>query len=294
MNRKYLIAAEVTVDLPGEFINENNLLLLPITYMINDVEYGESFNNVLPTKEFYDMLRNGSMPKTAAVTPDAARTAYQKAIDDNCDILYLGFSSGLSGSFNNSVRVLNELKELNPEFNFRAIDTLSASSGQGILVHLAINFKNAGKTLDEAADWLEKHVQNQCHYFTVNDLNHLHRGGRVSKTAAVIGSVLGIKPVLHVDENGKLIPVTKVRGRKQSLDALVDKMGSKLGSYKNEFFYVSHGDSREDAEYVVKQVKSRFGIKTAYITDIGPVIGTHSGAGTIALFFIGTNRTEKY
>ena len=184
-------------------------------------------------------------------------------------------------------------KEQFPERKVVVIDSLCASLGEGLYVYYAVQYQKSGMTLEETAQKLEKIKQQLCHYFTVDDLHHLHRGGRVSKTAAIVGSVLGIKPVLHVDEAGRLIPIGKVRGRKQSLNQLVARMKEKTAGVKNEIFFVSHGDCLEDAEYVADLVKKECGVKKYIIGDIGPVIGTHSGPGTVALFFLGESRTEK-
>ncbi|MEG0457545.1 MAG: DegV family protein, partial [Oscillospiraceae bacterium] len=188
--------------------------------------------------------------------------------------------------------VADRLKDEYPERKIFVIDSLCASLGQGLFIYYCINMKKEGKTITEIATWAEKNKLHVCHNFTVDDLNHLYRGGRVSKVSAVMGTLLGIKPVLHVDNEGKLVPLAKVRGRRQSLDALVDLMEKKIQNYNfdNKIFFISHGDSLEDAQYVQEQVTKRFKIKDCLISPVGPVIGTHSGPGTIALFFIGDER----
>ena len=170
------------------------------------------------------------------------------------------------------------------------IDTLCASLGQGLLTHYAVTMKEAGKSLDEIVSWVEENKLHLCHMFTVDDLNHLYRGGRVSKTTAMLGTVLNIKPLLHVDDEGKLIPLSKVRGRKQSLIGLVNMMEERIGSYHNEIFFISHGDCLEDAKFVAAEVQKRFGIQKHLINFVGPTIGAHSGPGTVALFFLGEKR----
>ncbi len=182
--------------------------------------------------------------------------------------------------------------EEHPGCRIRIIDSRCASMGEGLLVHKAVQLQKEGKTLDEVADWLEENIPHLVHIFTVDDLNHLYRGGRVSRTAAVIGTVVGIKPVLHVDDDGHLIPLSKVRGRKKSLNALVDYMEEKMGKYReeNDIIFISHGDALEDAQFVRDKVKERFGIESFLINHIGPTIGAHSGPGTVALFFMGESR----
>lgn len=292
---KFTICCENTSDLPEKYFSEHNVKLVPIIYSIEDKEYDGTFENSLTSKEFYDKLRNGHMSKTAACSPDTLKTIFKEELDKGNDVLYLGFSSGLSSTFQSSAIVQEELSEEYPDRKLIVIDTLAASLGQGLICDFAVREKEAGKSIDEIADSVRKMIPHTCHYFTVDDLNHLHRGGRVSKTVAIIGTVLGIKPVMHVDDAGKLIPYGKVRGRRQSLDSLVDRMGTKIKDYdyKNPYVFISHGDCLDDAEYVSKQIKTKYGIKTDIINPIGPVIGSHSGPGTVALFFFGINKKEN-
>ena len=207
---------------------------------------------------------------------------------NQCDILHIAFSSGLSGSYG-SVRIaVQELEEENFPYRILVVDSLCASLGEGLLVHKAVTMRDQGASLDETAKWLEENKLHIVHNFTVDDLNHLYRGGRVSKTAAFIGTIVNIKPILHVDNEGHLIPLSKVRGRKKSLISLVDSMEKQMGSYRdqNNIVFISHGDSVEDAKFVAKLVKERFGIESFLINYVGPSIGAHSFLGTIALFYI--------
>lgn len=293
MNRIYTIMTEVTCDLPLEYVNKNNIKLMPITYNLDGVDYDGTLENSLNAQEFYEKLKNGSMAKTAQISPKVAETYFEAELEKGNDILYIGFSSGLTGGYQSVMIAKNELQEKYPDSKIMTIDSLCASLGQGLIVDYAVGLRDEGKSIEEVYQAVEDMKLHLCHYFTVDDLNYLYRGGRVSKTAAFVGTLLGIKPVMHVNDEGRLIPIGKVRGRKQSLDALVAKMGTKLSDYKNEYVFISHGDSKNDAEYVAKQVEEKYGIKTKVINTIGAVIGTHSGPGTIALFFIGSCREEK-
>ena len=288
MSKQYVITSDSTCDLPQKILSDYNLTILPLSYSISGVEY--SGDNTLSIEEFYAKMRAGEMTKTSQLVPEYVEKTFEKIINDGFDILHLGFSSGLSGSYNNARIAMEELKQKYPDSKIRVIDTLCASMGEGLFLYKACELKKQGKTLDEVADWCEENKLHLCHMFTVDDLMHLHRGGRVSKTSAIAGSILGIKPKLHVDNEGHLIPIGKIRGRKQSLEALVNEMDKRIGSYKNDVIGISHGDCLEDAEYVKKLIEKKYGIKKFIINHVGPVIGSHSGPGTVALFFMGEYR----
>ena len=287
----FQITTDSTADLPVEYLEKHNVGCMPISYILDDVTYGR--DRELDWKEFYAMMRNeGKMPTTSQINPEEAKANFEEWIKKNKEILHLAFSSGLSGTYNNMRLAAEEVMEEHPDCRIIVVDSLSASMGEGLFVHKAVRLRDAGKTMDETAEWLNSHVQNFTHVFTVDDLFHLHRGGRVSKTAAVIGTLVSIKPKLHVDGEGHLIPQSKVRGRRKSLNALVDFMEQKMGSFrdKSDIVFISHGDCYDDAVYVQEQVKKRFGIEKFLIAPIGPTIGTHSGPGTVALFFMGDAR----
>lgn len=290
---EFKIITDSTADLPEEYLKEHDIDCMNLWYMIGGETYGGETGKELPWKEFYALMRNGEMPTTAQVNPEEAKEQFKKSIEAGSKkILYLAFSSGLSGTYN-SVRIAaEEIMEEYPDCQIIVIDTLCASLGEGLLVYYAVKMQNEGKSFEEVAKWVEEHVQNFVHVFTVDDLNHLHRGGRVSKAVAIIGTLAGIKPVLHVDEEGHLVPQSNVRGRKKSLLKLVDNMEKQMGSYtgKNDIVFISHGDALEDAEFVRDEVKRRFGIEKFIINRVGPTIGAHSGPGTIALFFMGDVR----
>lgn len=287
---KYKITTDNTADLPYSYYREHDIEYMYLTYQLEGINYGK--NNELNCKEFYDKMRNGSMPTTSQVNSEEAKEVLRPFLEEGFDILHLAFSSGLSGSYNSVRLAAEELQEEFPERKVVVVDSLCASLGEGLFVDKAVELKEEGKTLEENAAWLEEHRKNFCHVFTVDDLFHLHRGGRVSKAAAVVGTMINLKPLLHVDNEGHLIPIGKVRGRKKSLAGLVALMEERVGSWKdkNAKIFISHGDCQEDAEYVAKLVKEKFGYETFLINTIGATIGTHSGPGTVALFFMGDYR----
>lgn len=286
--REYKIFSDSTCDLPEEIISQLGVEILKLSFEIDGKSYSDGD---MSFKEFYDKMRSGSSTKTAQITPDACERSFEKAIGEGYDILYLGFSSGLSGSYNSGCVARDLLLEKYPDTKIICVDSLCASTGEGLLLYKACEKKNEGMDIDELAEWLEENKLHLCHMFTVDDLKYLHRGGRVSKATAIAGTVLGIKPVLHVDNEGHLIALGKVRGRKQSLNKLVEMMEERLGGYENPVIAICHGDCIEDAEYVAKLVQSKLPKKAKVIYSYtGTVIGAHSGPGTIALFFMGDHR----
>lgn len=288
--KKFIITTDTTSDLSDNYFKENNIGILAMSFQMDGKEY--IGNEKLDIKEFYDKMRSGSMPTTAQVNPEQAKKEFEKYLKEGYEILHISFSSGLSGSFNSTRIAAIELAEIYTDSKIIIVDSLSVSSGEGLLVYKAVELKKQGKSIDEIATWLEDNKLNVCQYFTVDDLHHLYRGGRVSKTAAILGSVIGVKPIIHVNNEGKLIPISKTRGRKQSLGKLLDSMEKLMGSYKDEnnVVFVSHGDAEKEANFVADKIKEKFGINSIIINNIGPIIGTHSGPGTVAVFFMGENR----
>lgn len=289
----FKITTDSTADLPVEYLKEHNIGCMPISYILDGVTYGRE--RELDWKDFYFKMRSeGKMPTTSQINPAEAKEYFEEYIKTEKEILHLAFSSGLSGTYNNMRMAAEEVMEEHPDCRIIVVDSLCASMGEGLFVHKAVRMRDAGKSMEETARFLNEHVQNFVHVFTVDDLFHLYRGGRVSRTTAVIGTLASIKPKLHVDSEGHLIVIGKVRGRKKSLNALVDYMEEKMGGYlqenKDDFVFISHGDALEDAEYVRDQIRERFGIQHFMINHIGPTIGAHSGPGTIALFFMGESR----
>lgn len=274
-----------------DYIKENDLRILTLPYTIEGVTY--TWENSMPVKEFYDKMRAGSMPTTSQVNPEEAQIAFENIIkNEDVDILHICFSSGMSGSFNNCMIAANDLNEKYPDNRVVVVDSLGATLGEGLMVYKAVNMKAAGRSLDEIAAWLNDNRLHLVHNFTVDDLFHLHRGGRLSKTAAIVGTMINLKPVLHVDDEGHLVMLSKTRGRKKSLIALVECMEKQIGSYKdqNDLVCISHGDCKEDAEFVADLIKERLGLESFMIDYIGPTIGAHSGPGTVALFYMGEYR----
>ena len=286
----FKLSTDSTADLPEEYLRAHNISCINLSYIVDGVTYGQGME--MSSKAFFKMMRDGKMPTTSQVNPEEARLFFESLVEKDKEILHLAFSSGLSGSYNNTRLAAEEVMEAHPDCRIVVIDTLSASMGEGLMVYKAAQLRDQGKSLDEVAEWLNAHVMNFVHTFTVDDLNHLYRGGRVSKTAAIIGTLAGIKPQLHVDDEGHLINIDKIRGRKKSLLTLVDYMADKTKDYpeKNDVVMITHGDALEDAQFVADKIRERFGIENVMINDLGPVIGAHTGPGLIALFFMGTSR----
>lgn len=286
----YIITTDTTTDLPEDYIKKHDLGIMSLTYTLEGTTYSK--DNPLDVRLFYEKMRNGSMPTTSQVNPENAKNIFLPYLKDGYDILHIAFSSGLSGSYNSTRIAAEELSEEFPDRKITIIDSLAASLGEGLLVHKAVMLKEQGADLDTVADWVEQNKLHIVHNFTVDDLFHLHRGGRVSKATAILGTIINVKPILHVDDEGHLIALSKVRGRKKSLQALVDSMEKQMGAYRsqNDIVFISHGDSLADAQYVADLVKQRFGIESFLINYVGPTIGAHSGPGTIALFYMGDYR----
>lgn len=286
----YVITTDNNSDLPEEFYQKYQVGCTYLSYSIDGQTYTKE--DFLPTAEFYARMRAGAMPTTAQVNPEAARALMEPYLIEGKDILHIAFSSGLSGSYASCCVAAEDLSEKYPQRKILVVDSLCASLGQGLLVYHAVKLREAGKSMEEVVQWLESHRKNLVHLFTVDDLDHLHRGGRVSKATAIVGGMLNIKPVLHVDDEGKLVAIGKVRGRKKSLQALVDGMQERIGPYASscDTIFISHGDCEEDARYVEKKVKDIYPIQTVIINYVGATIGAHSGPGTVALFFLGDVR----
>ena len=254
-------------------------------------EDAESFGNYdLPFDQFYERMRKGSVARTAAANMETFKEAFEPYLKQGKDLLYVGFSSGLSTTFNSAVMAARELREAYPDRKLLVEDSFSASAGFGLLVYLTVQEKQKGATLEEAAKFVEDTVPHLCHWFTVDDLVYLKRGGRVSAAKAFVGGLLNIKPVLHMDDPGHLINMFKARGRHASIKALADKYGELALNPGKDTVFISHGDCIEDAKLLERMLRERFGASVELITYVGPVIGSHSGPGTLALFFLGRER----
>ena len=287
----YQIIADSTADLTPELIELLQVQVIPLCYMME----GKTYHNIpgggeISVPDFYAKLRSGIMSTTTQVNSEQFIQVFTPLLEAGKDALYIAFSSGLSGTYQSALLAREELLERFPDRRLEVFDSRCASMGEGLLVYHAAKLSQQGKSLDEVLSWLKENALNLCHWFTVDDLNHLKRGGRVSTATALVGTMLGIKPVLHVDDEGHLIPVSKVRGRKQSLDALVKRMEESAVDPAGQMVFISHGDCLEDARYVETQVRERLGVQQVEVGFIGPVIGAHSGPGTVALFFLGQRR----
>ena len=287
----YIIITDSAVDLSAEMAQELDLMIIPLTFTMAGKDYRNYLDErEMSTKEFYRRIRAGETATTAQINTMEFTEVFTPVLQSGTDILYIAFSSGLSGTYNAACLAAQGLREKFPDRKIFVVDSRAASMGQGLLVYHTVRQKRSGYPIEEAARWVEEHRDSLCHWFTVDDLNHLKRGGRISSAAALFGTMLGIKPVLHVDDDGHLIPVEKVRGRRASLDALLSHMEQTITTPEEQVIFISHGDSLQDAQYVAEQCRSRFGVQDVILHEIGPVIGAHSGPGTIALFFLGTRK----
>ena len=281
-------------NLTEDMIDDFGLHILPLTFMADgeDRVYQSYLKGARTNlQEFYTMMREGKVFRTSLPNLAETEALLRGLLEAGRDVLYAGFSSGLSGTYEATSLLMKDLAGQFPDRKLYAVDTLAASGGQGLLVWHAVQKARAGASIDEVRDWLEENKLHLAHWFTVDDLMFLFRGGRVSKTSAWAGTLLNIKPVMHVDDAGHLVPLEKVRGRRKSLNALVDHMEkSALSPIGEQMVFITHGDCIEDAEYVAAQVKERFGVPEVVINYVDPVIGAHSGPGTMALFFLADKR----
>ena len=289
-NRLFDIVTDSTCDMPKEYYAEHNVECVPLGFMMNDVNYQGEDGEQISEKDFYDKLRAGSMPTTYQVTAEVAKPHIEKSLKEGRDVLVLAFSSGLSGTAGSFALAANELAESYPDRKIRVVDSLAASMGEGLLLDYVITKADSGAALDETADYAEGLKLNICHLFTVDNLFHLKRGGRCSSATAIIGSILKIKPVLHVDNEGKLVVIGKTIGRKKALATLVDKLVATRDMDETDKIFISHGDCAEDVEYVKALLQERLPKTEILVHYIGAVIGAHAGAGTLAIFYKGKNR----
>ena len=288
---EFIIVTDSSADLDTGMARELDVRVLPLGFVLEDhTYYNYPDNREMDPHVFYDRLRRGEVATTNAVNVAQYTETLEPLLQAGQDVLVLAFSSGLSTTYNSSAIAVEELSAKYPERKLYTVDTLCASLGQGLLVWYAAQQRNKGWSIEEVRDWVEEHKLNLCHQFTVDDLHFLKRGGRISAATAMVGSMLHIKPILHVDGEGHLINIGKARGRQASLKALVDRMEETSIDSGSLTVFISHGDCLEDARTVAEMVKERFGVQDVYINYVGPVIGAHSGPGTLALFYMGTER----
>ena len=287
--KPYVIVTDSSCDLPLEVVRQYKLEVIPLVVSVEGEDPVP--NDKIDIEEFYNKLRDGKSAKTAAVNFEAFSACFEKHLAAGEDVIYLGFSSGLSSTFGAGAIAAREMSEKYPDATCVAVDTLAASLGQGLLVVLAAREQEKGATIEEVRDFVESKKLSLVHLFTVNDLFFLKRGGRVSAVTAVAGSALGIKPIMHVDNEGHLVKIGIKRGRTASLDDLCDRMQAAAIDPAEQTVYISHGDCEKEARYLADRIVAKMGVKEPIlVSHVGPVIGAHSGPGTVALFFIGKER----
>ena len=285
---QYQILTDSTCDFPNDLYAQLNLAVVPLTVRFRQQEQNDTNDDSL--RAMYEGLRAGETATTSAINPQRWASAMEPYLKDGKDLLVMTFSSGLSTTYQSAVIAAEELREAYPQRTIHVVDTLAASLGEGLLVLHACRLRDSGMDLGTLHAWVEENKLHLCHWFTVDDLMYLKRGGRISPTTALVGTMLQIKPVLHVDNEGHLVNVAKSRGRKAAIHAMVEKMEKTMGSFDNTTVAISHGDCREDAEELASLLKERFGVQEVLISYVGAVIGSHSGPGTLALFFLGNQR----
>lgn len=285
--RPYVITTDSSADLTEEYLKEHQIGMVSLSCLMD----GEVYNsdNPLPLKEFYDRMRNGAMPTTSQVNPEQARAMFEPYAKEGKDILHLAFSSALSGSCQSAMIAAEEVMEDYPDCRIVVVDTLLAAMGQGLLIHKAVQLKDTGASMEEVAAWCRENSPYIASYVTVDDLFHLYRGGRVSRSSAVLGSMVGIKPVIRIDEEGKLEVVGKVRGRKKAIQTIIDKLMERIREDETTVF-ISHGDSPEEAETIRRKLTEDYGIQETMINLVGPVVASHTGVGVLAVFALCRSR----
>ena len=287
MAENYVLFTDSACDIHPDKLAEWNVKMLPLAFLFTDTNV-EQKDHDEPITEFYKAMRAGRVAKTSCVNEEAFERAFTEILEAGQDILYLGLSGGLSMTPDNAKKVAERLAKKYPDRKIEAIDSLSASAGEGLFVYLAVKNRDAGMTLEENAEALRKEIPHVCHWFTVEDLVYLKRGGRVSAATALLGTALNVKPVLHVDNEGHLIKMTQVHGRKKSIKTLAEKLGQTIRP--DSPIFISNADCMEDAEMLRDLIKAECGMDVTLITSIGSVIGAHAGPGTLALFFMGSER----
>lgn len=287
---KTIIFTDSCCDLPIKFVKENNIEVMELRVNLKGEDIPDDLGESINYKDFYKLIRNGEIPTTSQVNIGEFQEKFEKYVNEGYSIIYIGFSSALSGCINSARLAAENIKLDNKNADIRIIDSKSASMGLGLLVFYAAKMLKEGKSRDQIVNWIEENKLRVNHWFTVDDLNHLKRGGRISNSVAIVGRMLSIKPIMHVDNEGRLIPVYKVKGRKKSIKVLQEKIAEKIVNPEEQTIFISHGDCLEEAEHLKELITSEIKVKDVIINNIGPVIGSHAGPGTIALFFIGDSR----
>lgn len=285
-----IIITDSNCDLPEEFLKKNNIPVIPFHFNLNGKDYEDNFGKSIGYKEFYDELRRGGMSTTSQISPYTYEEYFRKYVNEGFSVIYIGFSSGLSKSYDHSVLARENVLQDISDADITVIDSTAASVGQGLLVQKAIDMLKAGKTNDEIITWIESNKMRVNHWLTVDSLDHLKRGGRLSTTSAAFGTLLNVKPLLIVDKDGKLTPVKKVRGRKKAISALFDEFKNAATNINDETVYISHADCVEEAQYLKDMINKELKVKEVAINYLGPIIGTHTGPGMLCIVFMGQER----
>lgn len=290
-NRDYVIITDSTTDMSPSYYKNNNVIVLGMQFTVDGTEYLQLDENCISTKDFYDAVRKGSMPKTSQVSYDALSKLFEGIAAEEKDIFYLCFSSALSGSYQTCLLAAKDTMEKHPDMKINIVDSLSACTGEGFILYKCVEKRDGGASLEQLTKFAEEFRGKMVHLFTVDDLNHLHRGGRISKLSAVFGGMLGIKPILRFNELGQMVVYAKARGKKTALDMMAKEMEKTYIPEENSEIFISSGDAQNDAEYLGKLImKMMPAVKKITYGDIGPVIGAHSGPSTVALFYIAKDR----
>lgn len=287
--KDYIIFVDSACDIPQNLLNDWELKYCSLSLVFSGDEK-EYHDHEIQAHEFYNKMRGGALPKTSAANMGKFCDAFEEIVRDGKDIIYIGFSSGLSATCNFAREAAEEIMSRYDGSKIIVVDSLCASAGYGLLVKLLVDKKNNGASIDELADFAENTKMNIMHWFTVDDLKYLKAGGRISATTALVGGMLNIKPIMKVDDNGKLVSVSKVRGRRAALKAIADMYDQTAIDKESGVVFISHGDCVEDANALAQMIKEKNGVDVQLITNVGPVIGSHSGPGTLALFFLVNNR----
>lgn len=289
----YWIVTDSAIDMSKGWIDQQkNLRILDLSYLMDDVAYVSDGTDE-SIRGIYNAMRDGKMLKTSQVTPEMWENCFRELLEAGNDVLTIAFSSGLSGTCSAAFMAADEVRADYPDRKLLVIDSLQASAGEGLMVHYALENREKGMSIEENAAWVEKNVQNFIAWFTVNDLMHLHRGGRVSAASAIVGSLVRIKPIMRVDENGKLAVYEKCPGRKRSIRVLADKIKADIVNPEGQILHISHGDCYEEAQQLADMLKEALPIADVRISYVGSVIGAHTGPGVIAVFCMGNTRTPK-
>lgn len=286
----FVIFTDSASDSPRKMIDDLDVKYLGLICNINNKEYVDEFNVNLTPKDFYNKLRDDAMPSTSQINAFRFIEAFEEYVKKGIAILYLVFSSALSGTYNSSLIARKELLEKYPEAKIEIIDTKAACMGEALLVYYSAKMRKDGKSLKEISTWVESNKNNVCHFLTVDNLDHLKRGGRISPTAAAIGGLLNIKPMIYVNNKGELLNFAKAKGRKKSIKNLYDLLEKHIVNPEDQTIFIAHSDCIDDAEKLAGMIRENFNVKEIIIDYIGIVIGSHTGVGTLALFFLGDTK----